>query len=266
MAGTEEGFVSENEGFTRERPSESEPEEGPPPGEAPPPPEPVSAPAEAPTASLVTSEAAPETAGELPPRARYPVNVSFVVDDQDRWWGIPLVGVIIRSILVIPQAIVLAVLAIAVWFVMLVSWIPILVNGRQASWAYTVVGGYIRLSTRVAGYVLLLTGRYPPFGPGGEHTIEVTFDESETQNRLWGIPFVGIWVRAILLIPHWIILWLLGIVVAFMFLVSWIPILAGGRQADWVMQWVGGFYRWGDRVIAYQLLLTGKYPPFRLDP
>ena len=45
-----------------------------------------------------------------------------------------------------------------------------------------------------------MTGKYPPFGPGGEHTIDLTFDETEQQNRLWGIPFVGLLVRSILLI------------------------------------------------------------------
>jgi hypothetical protein len=196
----------------------------------------------------------------------YPVVVDVPTDPgQNRLWGIPFVGLIIRAILVIPQIIVLWILAILIGFLFLISWIPILINGRQAGFIYTIMGGYLRLSTRVNLYVGLITGRYPPFGPGGEHTIDVTFDESERQNRLWGIPFVGVWVRLIILIPHYIVLTLIGIVVAFMFLVSWAPVLFMGRQADVIVQWIGGFYRWAVRVGAYSLLLTGKYPPFRLD-
>jgi hypothetical protein len=93
----------------------------------------------------------------------------------------------------------------------------------------------------------------------------VTFDESDRQNRLWGIPIIGIWIRWILLIPHWIVLALIGIVVAFMILVSWVPVLINGRQAGVVIQWIGGFYRWTVRVSAYAFLLTGRYPPFRLE-
>ena len=147
----------------------------------------------------------------------------------------------------------------------LFSWIPILVNGRQAAFVYTITGGYLRLGTRVGGYVLLMTGRYPPFGPGGEHTIDLTFDETEEQNRLWGIPLIGLMVRWILLIPHFIVLFFIGIVLGFISLITWIPVLVNGRTADWVVRWVGGFYRWFNRVYAYGLLLTGKYPPFRLD-
>ncbi len=196
----------------------------------------------------------------------YPVNMTIAPDEgQNRLWGIPFVGLTIRAILVIPQAIVLWLLAVLAGLSTLFSWIPILVNGRQAAFVYTFTGGYLRLGTRVGGYVLLMTGKYPPFGPGGEHTIDLTFDETEEQNRLWGIPLIGLMVRWILLIPHFIVLFFVAIVLGFVSLVTWIPVLVNGRTADWVVRWVGGFYRWFNRVYAYGLLLTGKYPPFRLD-
>jgi Domain of unknown function (DUF4389) len=232
-------------------------------------PEPATEPAAAPSpATAWTPPAAAVTPATNIPLggSGYPVNLTVAPDEgQNRLWGIPFVGLAIRAILVIPQAIVLWVLAFAIGFVMLFSWLPILINGRQAEFVYTIIGGYLRLATRVGGYVLLMTGRYPPFGPGGEHTIDLTFDETEQQNRLWGIPIVGLWVRWILLIPHFIVLFFIGIVFAFITLVTWIPVLVNGRTADWVVRWIGGFYRWFNRVYAYALLLTGKYPPFRLD-
>ena len=227
-------------------------------------PEPAAAP---PPATAWTPPAAVSPATDIPlGGSGYPVNLTIAPDEgQNRLWGIPFVGLAIRAILVIPQAIVLWILALAVGFVMLFSWLPILVNGRQAEFIYAIIGGYLRLATRVGGYVLLMTGRYPPFGPGGEHAIDLTFDETEQQNRLWGIPFFGLFVRWILLIPHFVVLFFIGIVFAFITLVTWIPVLVNGRTADWVVRWVGGFYRWFNRVYAYALLLTGKYPPFRLD-
>jgi len=194
-----------------------------------------------------------------------PVRVIVPADEgQNRLWGIPLLGVWVRALLVIPQAIILFFAAIASAFVILVSWIPILLNGRMASWGYAISGGYLRLAARSAMWVILITGRYPPFGLSGDHPVDVVFDETEDQNRLWGIPFIGIWVRVILLIPHFIALWLLGIVMAFLFLVLWIPVLLNGRQNDSIVNFVGGYYRWAIRVSSYALLLTGKYPPFTL--
>jgi uncharacterized protein DUF4389 len=195
----------------------------------------------------------------------YPVDVMFPRDKgQSRLWGIPFVGMLIRWFLVIPQLVVMIVLAVVMAVVLLINWLPVLVNGRQAGFAYSVIGGYLRLWTRVAGYVLLLTGRYPPFGPGGEHPIEVTFDETDRQHRLWGIPLVGLWIRWILLVPHWIVLTVLGFVIGILILVSWVPVLLRGRQAEAIIRWVGGYYRWAVRVAAYGFLLTGTYPPFRL--
>lgn len=198
--------------------------------------------------------------------SEYPATLSIAPDEgQNRLWGIPLLGIIVRSILIIPQAIVLFFVVIALYFLTLISWIPVLLNGRMAGWYYTIAGGYIRLSTRMSLYVSLVTGRYPPFGLRGDHSVQVTFDESEEQHRLWGIPFFGILLRWVLLIPHFIILWVLAIVVGILILFSWVPVLLNGRQADSVVRFVGGFYRWGVRVGAYALLLTGRYPPFSLD-
>jgi hypothetical protein len=193
----------------------------------------------------------------------YPVQLSVDRDQgQNRLWGIPYFGFLLRVIVIIPVAIILWFVAIAVGFLTLVSWIPILLNGRMAGWGYSIIGGYLRLSTRTALYVLLITGRYPPFGLGGDHTVELTFDQTESQSRLWGIPFVGLFVRWILLIPHFFVLAVLGIGIALLTLVTWLPVLVMGRQAGSIVSFFAGYYRWGVRVSAYALLLTGKYPPF----
>jgi hypothetical protein len=57
---------------------------------------------------------------------------------------------------------------------------------------------------------------------------------------------------------------LLGFIVGVLILVSWVPVLLKGRQAEPIVRWLGGYYRWAVRVSAYAFLLTGTYPPFRL--
>jgi hypothetical protein len=84
----------------------------------------------------------------------------------NRLWGIPLIGQLVRGILLIPHFVVLMVLSILVgilgWFV----WIPVLVLGRQADLIYTMVGGFYRWQLRTAAYLLLMVDRYPPFSLG----------------------------------------------------------------------------------------------------
>jgi hypothetical protein len=92
----------------------------------------------------------------------------------------------------------------------------------------------------------------------------VRYDEGVRINRLWGIPILGYIVRSIILIPHYILLWLLGFVVAFLLLFMWVPVLILGRQSDLMYTMVGGFYRWTLRVTAYFLMMVDRYPPFSL--
>ena len=196
----------------------------------------------------------------------YPVNLTYTPDEgQNRLWGIPFLGIVARTILVIPHLILLFFLGIAIYVFVLVNWIPVLVNGRQASWGYALAEAYFTLSSRVSIYLTLATGKYPPIGWSGDHPVNASLDRNEAQNRLWGIPFVGLMVRLIVLIPHFIVLGVLSLGLSVLLLVSWIPVLLNGRQAASIVNFVGGFYRWSVRVGAYAGLLTGSYPPFSLS-
>jgi Domain of unknown function (DUF4389) len=47
--------------------------------------------------------------------------------------------------------------------------------------------------------------------------------------------------------------------------VAWIVILFTGRYPRGLFDFIQGLIRWGARVVAYAfLLVTDKYPPFRL--
>ncbi len=207
----------------------------------------------------------PPPAYPLAPDA-YPVNVSYDREAGiNRAWGIPIVGQLIRWVLAIPHFIVIMLLAIVAAIQILVAWIPVLILGRFPGWGYRWIGGLLGYNLRVTAYLLLMTPTYPPFSLSGEeHPVSVRFDEGVRINRLWGIPLIGQLVRAILLIPHLIILWLLAILVWFLMLVVWVPVLFLGRQADIIYTLVGGFYRWQLRVSAYVLLMVDRYPPFSL--
>jgi Domain of unknown function (DUF4389) len=68
-----------------------------------------------------------------------------------------------RAFMVIPHAIVLWALGIAVGVVAFVTWWVILFTGTYPQWAFDFIAGYVRWYTRVSGYYLLITDKYPPF-------------------------------------------------------------------------------------------------------
>jgi hypothetical protein len=207
----------------------------------------------------------PPPAYPLAPDA-YPVNVSYDRAARiNRLWGIPILGHLVRGVLLIPHFILLMLVGIVAAILTLFTWIPVLLLGRFPGWGYRWIGGLLGWTIRVQAYLGLLTPAYPPFSLSGEdHPVSVRFDEGVRINRLWGIPILGILVRWILLIPHYIVLALLAILVPFLWLVAWIPVLLLGRQADVIYTIVGGWTRWYFRVTAYLWLMADRYPPFSL--
>ena len=68
-----------------------------------------------------------------------------------------------RCILIIPQSIVLSLLAIAANFITFIAWWVILFTGKYPKGMFDFMAGYMRWMTRTNGYAMLLTDKYPPF-------------------------------------------------------------------------------------------------------
>ncbi len=102
---------------------------------------------------------------QLEPGASPPVAVEFDIQSLDinRWWGVPIFGLLVRAIIVLPQLIILAFTAMLVGLSLVILWIPILISGRYPGWAVSLYGSFLRFSVRVTAYLLLLPVPYPPF-------------------------------------------------------------------------------------------------------
>ena len=76
----------------------------------------------------------------------------------------------------------------------------------------------------------------------------------------------GLWlVKWLLAIPHYIVLFFLGIGGIVVWIIAWFAILFTGRYPRPLFNYMVGVARWGLRVQAYAfLLVTDRYPPFRL--
>ena len=201
----------------------------------------------------------------------YDVQVEFTVPaEHNRLWAVPVLGIVVKLIILIPHLIILSVLGTVAELLALVTWIPVLFGGHYPSWGYDVIGGTLRWGANVSAYLYGLTDRYPPFRLGqaaeGEepYEVEVDFTVPEEHNRLWAIPVIGIVIKLIILIPHLILLYVLGIVATVLGLVTWIPVLFGGHYPSWGYEIIGGYLRWSTRLEAYLFGLTDQYPPFRL--
>jgi hypothetical protein len=96
------------------------------------------------------------------------------------------------------------------------------------------------------------------------YPIQVEIPAQPQYNRFFAFPLIGGLVRFLLIIPHFIILYALGIIVFILTLVLWIPVAVTGKYPDWGRLLVGGYVRWYARITAYLFGLTDLYPPFQL--
>jgi hypothetical protein len=72
-------------------------------------------------------------------------------------------------------------------------------------------------------------------------------------------------VKWLLAIPHYLVLVVLWLVAIVAFVVAFFAVLITGRFPRAIFDYLVGVMRWGWRVNAYVLLMTDRYPPFRLS-
>jgi hypothetical protein len=137
----------------------------------------------------------------------------------------------------------------------------ILFRQKYPRWWFNWNLALTRFSARVAAYFHLLTDVYPSTDEEQGVHIEITYPEVSKDLNRW-LPLVK-WFLAI---PHYFVLFFLGIGAIFSVLFAWFAILFTGRYPRGLFDFVVGVYRWTLRVIAYAALLTtDRYPQFSLD-
>ena len=106
----------------------------------------------------------------------------------------------------------------------------------------------------------------PSKNNNGGYPIKVGVVYPSKQSRalaLFSIPFF--FLRTLLLIPHFIVIYILSIV---SFVAAWLNffvVLFTGSGSKGIFSFIVGVLRWQTRLNGYFYGLTDKYPPFSLD-
>jgi hypothetical protein len=118
----------------------------------------------------------------------------------------------------------------------------------------------LKLGTRFNAYLLLLRDEYPSTDEEQAVHIEIPYPDASTELNRW-LPLVK-WFLAI---PHFVVLCVLAFGMIFSVIFAWFAILFTARYPRSLFDFIVGVERWSIRVAAYAfLLVTDKYPPFRL--
>jgi hypothetical protein len=137
----------------------------------------------------------------------------------------------------------------------------VLFRQKYPKWWFDFNLAITKLGARVGTYVALMTDAYPSTDEEQSVHLEINYPDVKKDLNRW-LPLVK-WFLAI---PHYIVLFFIGIAAFVCIIVAWFAILFTGRYPRGIFDFVQGVYRWGLRVTAYAfILVTDKYPPFSLD-
>ncbi len=136
----------------------------------------------------------------------------------------------------------------------------LLFRQKYPRWWFDWLLALSRFGARMSAYGGLLTDRYP--STDDEQSVHLDFDYPDvTQLNRW-LPLVK-WFLAI---PHYVVLFFLGIATVFSIILAWFAILFTGKYPRGLFDFVVGVQRWSLRVSAYAfLMITDQYPPFSLN-
>ena len=216
--------------------------------------------------------------GQTGPAAAEPYPLTYSVDYPDR--ELNRLTTFFRLFTVIPIAIVLGAVsggtydfdwggannagstfAAAGGFLFLAPLLMILFRKRYPRWWFDWNRELARFTARVHVYFSLLTDQYPSTDEQQSVHLEIVYPDVEN-NLGRGMPLVK-WLLAI---PHYIVLFFLGIAAFVSVIIAWFAILFTGTYPRSLFDFIVGVYRWALRVAAYAfLLVTDRYPPFSLD-
>ncbi|HSP39315.1 MAG TPA: DUF4389 domain-containing protein [Frankiaceae bacterium] len=231
-----------------------------------------------PRAAIPTQQPAP---GTYPPSAPslapdwLPLRFEARLDPPlSRWMWL------VKWLLAIPHAVVLAFLWLAFSVLTVVAGVAILFTGRYPRAIFDFNVGVLRWTWRVTFYAVVFgTDRYPPFSLQPDPTYPADLDVAYPRELSRPLVLVKWWL---LVFPHILIVsifggglawWTFGEsrnysgpgLITILCLVAGVVLAVRGRYPQSVFDLVMGLQRWTYRVVTYAALMRDEYPPFRLD-
>jgi uncharacterized protein DUF4389 len=190
-----------------------------------------------------------ETAAAHVPMS-HPIRV-IVNDDLQR----NRLTVFFRLILAIPLFLWLTLWGVIALLAAVVNWFATLFAGRSPEGLHGFLATFLRFTTHVRAYVLLIADPYPGFtGREGSYPIDLEVAPPEEQSRL------TVFFRLILAIPALLLTNILSNLSQLLAVFSWFIALVMGRVPEGLRNFAALALRFETQTYAYLLLLTQRYP------
>jgi hypothetical protein len=192
------------------------------------------------------------TAASAP--AQHPIRL-VVNDDLQR----NRLTVFFRLILAIPLLLWATLWLVIAVLATIANWSATLFTGRSPDGLHTFLGTFLRYTTHVRAYLLLVADPYPSFtGKQGTYPIDLEVDPPEPQSRL------TVLFRVILAIPALLLTNILSNLSQLLAVFSWFIALVMGRVPEGLRNFAALALRIETQTYGYLMILTSRYPSFNV--
>lgn len=198
------------------------------------------------------------------PSDAYPHFAVTHIQNPSRLYAVPLLGILVKLIMCIPQYIMLFFVVLA-WSIatFLVNPFVVLLTGKYWRVAHSLSLAYFRLVVKVSLFFTGLTNKYPGFDFNGNSDFELEIPLPQNPNRLFAAPVIGGVVRYVLLIPYLLYMGVvemaacLGVVFGASFVV-----LFTGKYPESIYELTRDYFRLMLAGTSYFAGLRDEYPSF----
>lgn len=180
--------------------------------------------------------------------------------------GLAATGVFfIKVLLALPHLLVVGVLSnLANLLAYLGFWV-VAFTGSMPQATHRVLELSFNWSTRAWTWLLGFEDAYPPFETDPEWPVSVPVSAPTDPSTGWAVAGIFVFPKAIMLIPHFLVL---VVLIPVGFIAAWVAFVITaltGAYPPGLQDFQAGLIQWALRVQAWFVGLTDVYPPFRLD-
>lgn len=198
---------------------------------------------------------------DKPPANIYPVFAIEHIQTPNRLWAIPILGGLIKILILIPVFLELFFVFFYLFFVSVINSFIILFSGKYWHHCFEISQGTIKLITKTQLFFLGLTDKYPGFNLNVTN-FKMDFTYPKNPSRVFAIPVLGFIFRIVLLIPYFIFL---GAVANGGFIgtvIGSFVVLFKGRYPETSYELARDSSRLAASQLAYIYGISDEYPSF----
>src|SRR3989339_1611989 len=189
----------------------------------------------------------------------YPLSITYKSPEKSSRFLALITIIPIKVVLLIPIIVLCYIYYLITIIVSGFGILAVLIWGRYPHRFENIVIGFLRFCWRLMAYLSCMTDKYPPFGlKSVDYEAELTFEHQPASSRLWALLTV-IPVKFVLLIPHMIIMWILGLVASICMLLGEFAVLILGRYREGFAKAITTYTQYHMQIMVYVMCLTDKY-------